>query len=298
MKFKQILPLEQNFTEVLKRLVLIPKMLYCYGDLPSERRKSVAIVGSRRNTQYGYEVAYQAAYAAAKAGAIVVSGLAYGVDSIAHRAALDAGGITIAVLGTLIDRIYPAAHKKLAYEIIESGGAVISEYGPEDLATSGKEMKARFLARNRIIAGLSDAVLVAEAADHSGTLNTAMHALDCGIDLLAAPGDITRLTSVGCNQLIKQGAIPYTKPDDLVDLLFPEQVAKRHSKKLLKKLLLKTETEAERAIFSLVFDGLQDGEEIIKALKLSPTEFSQTITILEIKGLVASLGMNKWMARG
>ena len=298
MKFKQILPLEQHYTEVLKRLVLIPKMLYYYGDLPSERRKSVAIVGSRRNTQYGYEVAYQAAYAAAKAGAIVVSGLAYGVDSIAHRAALDAGGITIAVLGTPIDRIYPAAHKKLAYEIIESGGAVISEYGPEDLVTSGKEMKARFLARNRIIAGLSDAVLVAEAADHSGTLNTAMHALDCGIDLLAGPGDITRLTSVGCNQLIKQGAIPYTKPDDLVDLLFPEQVAKRHSKKLLKKLLLKTETEVERAIFSLVFDGLQDGEEIIKALKLSPTEFSQTITILEIKGLVASLGMNKWMARG
>lgn len=298
MKFKQISPLEQDFTEVLKRLVLIPKILYCYGKLPEKRLKTVAIVGSRRNTEYGYEVAYRAAYEAAKAGAVVVSGLAYGIDSVAHRAALDAGGVTIGVLGTPIDQIYPAAHKKLAQEIVEKGGAVISEYGPQDLASSGKEVRARFLARNRIIAGLSDAVLVAEAADHSGTLNTAMHTLDCGIDLLAAPGDITRLSSVGCNRLIKQGAIPYTEPDDLLDLLFPERIAKRHSKKLLQKLLKKTETEVEKAIFSLVFDGVQDGEEITKVLQLSAIEFSQAITMLEIKGLVIGLGMNKWMVKG
>ncbi len=298
MEIKQISPLEHDFTEVLKRLVLIPKTLYYYGKIPILRQKTVAIVGARRNTQYGYEIAYKAAYEAARAGAVIVSGLAYGVDSIAHRAALDAGGVTIGVLGTPIDQIYPAAHKKLAQEIVEKGGAIVSEYGQKDLAAGGKEMRARFLARNRIIAGLSDAVLVAEAADHSGTLNTAMHALDCGVELLAVPGDITRLTSVGCNRLIKQGAIPYTEPDDLLDLLFPERIVKRHSKKLLNKLLLKAETEVEKAIFSLVFDGMQDGEEISKKLGLSASEFAQVVTMLEIKGLVVSLGMNKWMVRG
>ncbi|MBQ6127324.1 DNA-processing protein DprA [Candidatus Saccharibacteria bacterium] len=298
MEIKQIRPLESDFTEVLKRLVLNVKMLYYYGNLPDFRQKTVAIVGSRRNTQYGYDVAYRAAYEAAKAGAVVVSGLAYGIDSVAHRAALDAGGVTIAVLGTPITEIYPRCHKRLAEEIVSSGGAVISEYGPNDTPLGLPDIKARFLARNRIIAGLSDAVLIAEAADHSGTLNTAVHALDMGVDLLVAPGDITKPTSVGCNKLLKQGAIPYTEPDDLLDLLFPERIVKRRSKKLLNKLLLKAETEVEKAILTLIFEGVQDGDEIIQKLKMSATEFSQAITILEIKGLVMSLGMNKWMMKG
>ena len=297
MEIKQIRPLESDFTEVLKALVLFPEMLYYYGKIPDFRQKTVAIVGSRRNTKYGYEVAYKAAYEAAKAGAVVVSGLAYGIDSIAHQAALDAGGITIAVLGTPITEIYPRAHRGLAQEIIAKGGAVISEYGPDDFP-KGTEVKTRFLARNRIIAGLSDAVLVAEAADHSGTLNTAMHALDCGRDLLSAPGDITRPTSVGCNKLIKQGAIPYTEPDDLLDLLFPERIAKRKSKKMLKKMLEKAETEQERQVLALIFEGVSDGEEIMKKLGLSASEYSMTMAMLEIKGLVTPLGANKWMGRG
>ena len=318
MKFKQISPLKHDFTEVLKKLVLIPKMLYYYGNLPDfgpdlrpssrsdtridsrfgARRKAVAIVGSRRNTKYGYDVAYEAAYEAARAGAVVVSGLAYGIDSVAHRAALDAGGVTVAVLGTPIDRIYPAAHKGLAREIVEKGGAVVSEYGPDDLPLGLSDVKARFLARNRIIAGLSDAVLVAEAADHSGTLNTAMHALDCGVELLAAPGDINKPTSVGCNRLIKQGAIPYTEVDDLLDLLFPERIVKRRSRKLLNKMLLKAETGVERRVLTLIFEGIADGDVIMKKLGITATEFSQAITMLEIKGLIVGLGMNKWMIKG
>ena len=297
MEIKQIRPLERDFTEVLKALVLVPEMLYYYGNLPEKRLKSVAIVGSRRNTKYGYEVAYQAAYDAAKAGAVVVSGLAYGIDSVAHRAALDAGGKTIAVLGTPITEIYPRIHTKLAQEIIKKGGAVISEYGPDDKPLGLPDIKARFLARNRIIAGLSDAVLVAEAADHSGTLNTAMHALDCGRDLLAAPGDIMRPISVGCNNLIKQGAIPYTRSDDLLDLLFPERVVKRKSQKMLKKLLLKTETESEKQILTLIFEGISDGDEVMRKLGLSASEFSMAMTMLEIKNLVIALGTNQWMIR-
>ena len=295
MKFKQISPLENNFTEVLKKLVLIPKMLYYYGKLPDLRQKTVAIVGSRKNTKYGYDVAYQAAYEAAKAGAVVVSGLAYGIDSVAHRAALDAGGVTVAVLGTPIDRIYPSDHVKLAEEIVDRGGAVISEYAEGDFAPSRTEARTRFLARNRIIAGLADAVLVVEAADRSGTLNTATHALDCGIDLLAVPGDITRATSVGTNKLIKQGALPYTGPEDLLDILFPERIVKRRSQKLLKKLLLKTETEVEKQILTLIFEGVSDGEELMRRLNLSASEFSMGMTMLEIKGAVVALGMNQWM---
>ena len=298
MEIKQISPLEHDFTEVLKKLVLIPKMLYYYGKLPDFRQKTVAIVGSRRNTQYGKNVAYEAASQAAKAGAVVVSGLAYGIDSVAHRAALDAGGITIAVLGTPITEIYPREHTKLAREIIEKGGAVISEYGPNDKPLGRSDIKARFLARNRIIAGLSDALLVVEAANRSGTLNTAMHALDLGIDLLAVPGDVVRLNSVGTNKLIKQGAIPYTEPDDLLDLLFPERIVKRRSKKLLKKFFLKTDTEAERQILTLIFEGISDGDEIMKKLKMSASEFLMSMTMLEIKGLIAALGANQWMMRG
>ena len=298
MEIKQISPLENDFTEVLKKLVLTVKMLYYYGNLPSKRQKTVAIVGSRRNTKYGYDVAYKAAYEAAKAGAVVISGLAYGIDSVAHRAALDAGGITIAVLGTPIIEVYPRAHAKLAQEIVENGGVIVSEYGPNDAPRGLTDVKMRFLARNRIIAGLSDAVLVAEAADRSGTLNTATHALDCGIDLLAVPGDIMRPTSVGTNKLIKQGAIPYTETDDLLDLLFPKRIVKRRSQKLLKKLLLKVDTEVERQVLTLIFEGVSDGDELMEKLGLAASDFSMTMTMLEIKGLVVSLGMNQWMVRG
>ena len=279
-------------------LALIPKMLYFIGKLPdSYNCKRVAIVGSRKNTSYGEEVAYRAAYEAAKAGAVVVSGLAYGIDSIAHRGALDAGGITVAVLGTPIDDIYPRVHLGLAQEIVRKGGAIISEYGPSEVAGSGKELKARFLARNRIIAGLSDVVLVAEAAAKSGSLNTATHALDVGKDLMTVPGDINKISSEGCNRLISQGAIPYTCPDDLLNLLFPERILpKRRSKKRLEKQLsLFAETEVEREVLEQILLGRQDGDEIVEKLGISVSEFGQAVTMLEIKGAIKSLGANLWM---
>ena len=308
MKINQIRPQESDFTEVLKTLVLNVKMLYYYGKLP-KKCPTVAIVGSRKNTSYGYEVAYQAAFQAAKSGAVVVSGLAYGIDSIAHRGALDAGGLTVAILGTPINQIYPRKHLGLAREIIDSGGAIISEYGPNDISDGKKEIMARFLQRNRLIAGLSDVVLIAEAADRSGSLNTATHALNQGKELLVAPGDITRESSRGCNKLLVQGAQPYTGPDDLLEILFSHQIEQTPTaksinntndkiKKELKRLAPRLETETERKIISLLMLGSQNGEEITKKLKISIAEFNQTITILEIKGVVKPLGMNKWMIKG
>ena len=297
-------------------LVLNVKMLYFYGKMP-KKCPTVAIVGSRKNTSYGYEVAYSAAYAAAKAGAVVVSGLAYGVDSIAHRGALDAGGVTVAVLGTPIDRIYPRSHTRLAQEIVEKGGAIISEYGPDDLPDGKKEVQARFLHRNRLISGLSDAVLIAEAADRSGSLNTATHALNQNKELMVAPGDITRESSRGCNKLLAQGAMPYTGPDDLLEVLFPgggesacalmTEVAgagsagfRRGSKteRQFEKIARRLETEVERKVVASILAGVQEGEQIIQKLTMPVAEFNQVITMLEIKGAVKGLGMNRWMIKG
>lgn len=296
-KFNQIPPLEHNFTEVLDAIALKPKMLYFYGKIPENvsinnvecRPKSVAIVGARRNTRYGEEIAYKMAYELAKRGVVIISGLAYGIDSIAHRAALDAGGKTVAILGTPIDQIYPKSHEPLAREIIDKGGAIMSEYAP------GAEFypKVSFLERNRLISGLADAVVIVEAAERSGSLNTAMHALDQGKDLFAVPGNITSPMSQGCNKLIKQGANPYTGVDDILDLLFPLKKSKKQS--VAQPIF--GDNEVETAILKSLHNGISDGETIIDIEKMSVSEFNQAITMLEIRGLIRSLGANKWTLR-
>ena len=291
-KINQISPLEADFTEVLNTIALTPKMLYFRGKMPENvsknRPRTVAIVGSRHNTRYGEEVAYKLAYELGGRGVIVVSGLAYGIDSIGHRGCLDAGGTTVAVLGTSIDNIYPKAHFPLAKEIVEKGGTIISEYAPG----SNPITKFSFLERNRIISGLSDIVVVVEAAEKSGSLNTATHALEQGKEVFAVPGNITSPYSQGCNKLIQQGALPYTEPDDVLKLLFPEDFVKKHQK--ARKNGLIGDNDVETAILKSLSEGLRSGEDIMSAAKLPPEVFNQTITLLEIKGRVFSLGMNNW----
>ena len=294
-KINTISPLEAKFTEVLASIALTPKTLYFRGKIPEnmvktglQRPPAVAIVGSRHNTRYGEEVAYKLAYELGKRGVVVVSGLAYGIDSIGHRGCLDAGGITVAVLGTPIDEIYPRAHRGLAKEIIEKNGAIISEYAP------GAKVypKVSFLERNRIISGLSDIVVVVEAAEKSGSLNTATHAIEQGKEVFAVPGNITSPYSQGCNKLISQGATPYTEPDDILRLIFPDDYTKKHKK--LKKQGLIGDTDVETAILKALSEGIRSGEQIMEKTKLPPEVFNQTITILEIKSKVHSLGMNNW----
>ena len=285
-KIKQFSPLKHKFTEVLETIAVKPKTLYNCGNLPKNRPKCVAIVGARKYTKYGEEIAYNLAYELAKKDVVVISGLAYGIDSIAHRGALDAGGITVAVLGTPIDYIYPKAHLGLAQEILEKNGCIMSELGPGD----PYHFRTTFLHRNRIISGLSDAVVVAEAAVKSGSLNTATHALEQGKELFAVPGDIHRLSSMGCNRLIQQGAYVYTGVNDVLDILFPD------TKRLQQKLIM-GDTPEETAILKLLSQDMRDGEKIIQQLKMSASVFNQTITMLEIKGRVRSLGANCWMLR-
>ena len=295
-KINTISPLDANFTEVLSSIVLMTKTLYFYGKIPEnvlkngkyERPKTVAIVGSRHNTTYGEEVAYKLGFELAKRGVIIISGLAYGIDSIGHRAALDAGGKTIAVLGTPINEIYPRNHKTLAEEIIKTGGAIISEYAP------GAKVypKTSFLERNRIISGLSDIVVVVEAAEKSGSLNTATHAINQGKDVYAVPGNITNPYSRGCNKLIREGAIPYLEPDDILRELFPEDYYKKQRK--LKRANLIGDTDVETFILTALAAGLRSSDEIMNYAKLPPEVFNQSTMLLEIKGRIRSLGASSW----
>jgi|GEM_PF-259773 len=292
----------------------VPEMANPRYPLEGVRRpKTVAIVGARKYTDYGKKYAYEAAYALAKAGLVVVSGLAYGIDSIAHRAALDAGGVTIAVLGTPIDKIYPAVHKNLAREIIEKGGAVISEFGPrpdlipgeyiteeealklgyslseiKELQSAG-HFKSSFLMRNRIIAGLSDAVIVAEADIHSGSLNTASHALENGIPLFAVPGDLTRQMSRGCNALLSNGAAAYTSPEDVLSVIYNSPLRKVRAKEAPVG-----ENREQSLILNELFKKTTSGDEIMEQTGLSVAEFNATIAMLEISGRVKRMNGGEW----
>lgn len=155
-----------------------------------------------------------------------------------------------------------------------------------------QDPKGSFLHRNRIVAGLADIVVVVEAAEKSGTLNTAAHALSQGKDVYAVPGNITSPYSVGCNKLIAQGAIPYTSPEDLLRELFPEEYAKKRQK--MAQMRLFGDNDIETGILHCLADGMRDGAEIIEKLRLPPALFNEAITMLEIKGLVRALGANNW----
>lgn len=287
MEIKQIRPQENEYIKVLDSIALKPNLLYYYGQWPKERIRTVAIVGSRKNTKYGEEVAYKLAYELAKKGIIVVSGLAYGIDSIAARGALDGGGKTIAILGTEIERIYPQTHIELAREIVKRNGVVASEYKLGDRLDG----RVSFLHRNRLISGLADAVVVVEAAEKSGTLNTASHAVAQGRDLFAVPGRIYDKMSVGCNQLIMKGANPLTSIDDFMNFMFPKGKSRKQQRE---QVSLFGDTEEEKAVLELIFNGTRDGDMIMEKLDMPVQVFNQTITMLEIKGAVRPLGCNTW----
>ena len=337
----EIAPQEADFTEVLCSIALAPKMLYFYGKMPQnggfgvdreagkvgsavdenagkvglgvdknrivrgsevdKRPPTVAIVGTRKPTKYGEMVAHELAYAVAKRGGVVVSGLAFGIDSIAHRGALEAGGVTVAVLGTPIDQIYPKAHQGLAEKIVETGGCVMSELPPGAVYGRDYHAKTCFLRRNRLISGLADVVVIPEAAERSGSLNTAAHALEQGREIFVVPGDITRPMSMGCNRLICQGATPYLGVEDVLEVLFPAK--KGHARGDADGAYggdgaIFGDTEAETVILRALAAGMRDGEEILAQTGLVAADFSQAMTMLEIKGRVRALGMNKWALRG
>lgn len=272
-----------NYPDGLKQLPQPPKQLFVAGELaPLLTNPCVAIVGSRKVSRYGREVTEKFASSLARAGVTIISGLALGVDSIAHQACLDAGGKTLAVLPTPLAEIVPTSHRPLAKAILASGGALVSEYPSGTIIN-----RAYFVARNRIVAALANAVVITEAALKSGSLHTARYALELGREVLAVPGPITSPTSEGTNNLIKRGALIATSADDV---LFALGLATSASKKQRPK----GATASEQLILDLISDGTSDGAELLASSGLNASEFNQTLTMLELNAQIRSLGANHW----
>lgn len=284
MKINKISPDENKYINILTSVDTPPKQLYYIGTLPAKRQPTVAIVGTRKPTTYGKEVAARFAYELAQRGVVIVSGLALGIDAIAHKACLDAGGTTLAVLGNGLHKIYPHTNRALGERIITQGGAILSE-----LEEGTEPLPFNFLKRNRIVSGLADVVVIVEAASRSGTLNTAMHALNQGKEVCAVPGNITSPLSAGCNGLLRQGATPVTSSADIIELLaIPSPEAATQANLPLGN------TPLETRIISLLQAGVRDGNELQQQSGASPSEFSSALTMLEIAGTVTALGANQW----
>lgn len=284
MKVKNLTIHNSAYPSKLKDIPSPPKELFYLGANPSEwlARPKVAIVGSRGVTAYGQQVTAQFATELTERGVVVVSGLALGVDSIAHQACLRAGGTTVAVLANGLDQIYPASHTQLGLQILERGGTIFSEY---EAGMPG--FKQNFIARNRIVAGLSDALLITEATDKSGTLHTAKFALEQGRDVLAVPGNITSPNSVGTNNLIKAGAAPVTSVDDIMYAIGLKHLP-------AEKVRRRGDTAEEQLVLDLLYDGIADGHELLVRSQLPAVAFNQVLTMLEISGKVRALGNNQW----
>jgi DNA processing protein len=265
------------FPEDLKLIPYPPLFLYVKGELNDLTK--FAVVGSRKPSPYGKEVARYFAEILSKAGLCLVSGLARGIDTIVHRVCVEKGHATIAVLGSGLDVIYPAENKDLFKRIVETGGAIISEF---PLGTKPK--RENFPRRNRIISGLSKGILVIEAGERSGTLITARWAQEQGKEVFSIPGNIFSEQSKGTNFLLKEGAIPVTHPLEILHYLGLD------SEKTLSEEKPDIEiTEEEKTILEILSLGPTHFEELAEKTKLSPPLLLQILTELEFKNLIKSL---------
>jgi DNA processing protein len=268
-------PRDSLFPDRLGAIFDPPPSLYVRGDGDPELLacRSVAVVGARACSPYGAQVARMLGRELAAAGVAVISGLARGIDGEAHRGALDSGGLTLAVLGCGIDRDYPASHTQLSRRI-EEQGLVVSEYEP------GVEPAPwRFPARNRIIAGLAEAVVVVEARERSGALITADFALDEGREVFAVPGEITSSLSAGTNALLKLGATPLTSSGDVLEVLRIEQADQA--------VAVEVSPQATQ-LLELVREGPAGADELAARGALDAGAVSTALTELELAGLVAT----------
>jgi len=271
----------ESFLSPLIQLTKIPENLYIKGNLPISRPPVVAIIGTRRPTPYGREVTQTLATDLARSGVVVVSGLAAGIDTIAHTATLDAGGVTVAVLAQGLHSIYPAANRGLA-ERITKNGALITEY-----EMGAEAFKSNFLARNRIVSGLADAVIVTEAADRSGTFSTVAHALEQNKEVFAVPGPVTSLLSAGPNRLLQQGAHVALSADDVLNVIAPHLVAGQRK-------FVFGDTPLQAKIIKLIQQGVRSGDELLEKSEANASDFLEALTMMELNGTIKAVGGNRW----
>lgn len=269
----------------LKQIDQPPPILYLKGAFSPEDAWAVAIVGTRAVTAYGRQVTEEIATVLAQNGVTIVSGLARGVDAVAHSAAVKAGGRTLAVLGSGVDRIYPPEHRALAEKIMLQG-AVLSDYAPGTPPES-----ANFPPRNRIISGLSLAVVVIEAAETSGSLITASFAAEQGRDVFAVPGNIFAPQSKGTNRLIANGAKPLLAVNDILEAL---DLTRNIERREIRKALPADPTEA--ALFQLIGTEPLHVDEIRAQTGLPIDRVSSTLAMMELKGMVRQVGGMQYVA--
>jgi len=276
---------DENYPKRLKELEQPPPLIYTQGEIIPDDEWSVAIVGTRRVTAYGRQVAEDIAGSLARNGLTIISGLARGVDSIAHQAALNAGGRTIAVLGSGLDRIYPPENRRLA-EQIKASGVLISEYSP-----STPPEASNFPQRNRLISGLSLAVIVVEAGIKSGALITANFAADQGREVFAVPGNITSPGSMGTNRLISNGAHPMLSADQVLEILELGLVAEHRSARVA---LPSDALEAQ--LFETLGGEPLHIDEITNRTEIPVEKVTATLALMELKGMVRQVGGMQYIA--
>lgn len=276
---------DEAYPRRLKEIDQPPPVLYLRDNLQPEDEWAVAIVGTRGITAYGRQVTAEIASVLARRGVTVISGLARGVDAEAHKATLNAGGRTLAVLGSGVDQIYPPEHRQLADQIIASG-ALMSDYAPGTPPDG-----VNFPPRNRIISGLSMAVIVIEAGERSGALITAEFAADQGREVFAVPGNINAPKSVGCNRLIHQGARPLLTPEDVLESL---DLASFQQQRVARAVLPKDEVEAR--LLSVLTREPMHVDDIRARVDMPIEKVSATLALMELKGMVRQLGGMNFVA--
>lgn len=270
--------LSESYPSKLKEIYQFPVVLYYKGDIELLNKKSVGVVGSRTPSNYGKTITHDFTKALARAGLVIVSGLAMGVDRVAEMACLEVGGKTIAVIGSGFLHIYPAMNTNLAAEI-EKKGLLLSEYPP-----STKPTKFNFPARNRIIAALSDGVLITEAGEKSGSLYTKEFALEYGKSVYAVPGNVNSVLSKGTNNIIKhmQGAIVLDYKDILQDLGVEEVAVSKTHQLNVNEMLVVSFVEKEQIHF----------ENLARLTQLDAKTLNSCLTSLSIRGIIKKLPGN------
>ena len=275
MDFKIEILTPENYPPQLNEIPTIPQKLFCVGAPLPPDGLYLSVVGSRTHSSYGADVCHKLIMGLVGTPLIIVSGLALGIDSIAHRSAIKAGLRTVAFPGSGLSEsvLYPATNLSLAKEILSSGGTLVSEFEPSFKATQWS-----FPQRNRLMAGIAHATLIIEATEKSGTLITARLALDYNREVLAVPGPITSPGSLGPNLLIKQGATPITRSEDILEVFGLQQ-----GSTLSQAVIELSEQEKE------VLDFLQDPcsrDELIESFGIPAQEINSLISAMEIKGLI------------
>jgi DNA processing protein len=273
---RQIFKNDADYPPVFAELHDPPKSFYCRGEAGLLTRLSVAVVGTRRASEHGLVVARDFCEAFARAGLVVVSGLAYGIDAAAHEGALAANGKTIAILGSGIDdeTIYPRGNFALAKRILENGGAIISEN-----PANTKPQQWDFPKRNRLIAAIAPATVIVEAPEKSGAIITAKYALELGRDVFVVPADALRESALGSNRLIVDGAPPLLSPDEIIKKYVGEQLK-------IDAVSFAPHNHNEALIIAALKKGTRHADELATETKLPAAVIMSTLTALELQGAV------------